>query len=95
MWNSLYNQIISFIKQLLNVDGAISSIRYMSVLTVTVMVLTWSYLCIKNNMILDLPMGVYIVFLTAITGKVAQKFAESDTNPIQSRVEPLITEGIK
>ena len=80
MWTKLYDQFINFIKQLLSDKGLVSAIRYMSIATVTTLMIVWSYLSIKNNTMMDVPWGVYAIFATAILGKVVQKGIESKDN---------------
>jgi hypothetical protein len=72
----LINKLLMFIKQLLSNDGIISSVRFMAIMTVQTILFVWAFLSLKNNAVLDIPFGVYAVFVTAIIGKVVQKGIE-------------------
>lgn len=77
----LIERLINFIKQLLSDTGLISSMRYMAIMTVTTFVMTYAYLCIHNNYMMDLPWGAYAMFATAFLGKLVQfKYEQSKSN---------------
>jgi len=60
--------------------GAWSSIRYVTVLVVTGVMLTWMILSFTKGQLLDIPTGVIVVLGIAVTGKVVQKGIEDKGN---------------
>jgi len=67
-----------FLINLMSSDNAISTTRFLSLAVVLNVLIIWSAVCIKKMEIADIPWGVIALIGLALTGKVVQKFTESD-----------------
>ena len=76
-----------FLKMLDTRDPSISSSRFLSVLTVMIILYTWALVSIWTRTIWDIPAGVYTLAGIVVTGKAVEKFAERPTANTTTTVE--------
>jgi hypothetical protein len=65
-----------FLKMLDSKDPSVSSSRFLSIVTVSIVTYTWMWVSIYNRILVDIPSGV-VLFVGAVLGRsAAEKFAE-------------------
>lgn len=62
-------------------NGRISSARVLMIVGAGLILSVWSFLSIKNGIMIDIPLGVQTIFGILILGKVTQKFMEKNDEP--------------
>jgi hypothetical protein len=70
----------NFFLQMLDArDPSVSSSRFLSLMTVLVILYTWMWVSLYTQTVHDIPIGVYTLAAVVVTGKAVEKFAERTT----------------
>jgi hypothetical protein len=68
-----------FFLQMLNArDPKVSSARFLSIITVLLVLYVWAWVCLYTRTIQNIPMGVIYFVGVVVAGKTVQSFSESE-----------------
>jgi hypothetical protein len=68
-------------------DPSVSSSRFLSLMTVLVILYTWMWVSLYTQTVHDIPIGVYTLAAVVVTGKAVEKFAERPAANTTTTVE--------
>lgn len=76
-----------FLKMLDTRDPSVSSSRFLSVMTVMIILYGWLWVSLYTQTVWDIPTGVYTLAGIIVTGKAVEKFAERPSANTTTTVE--------
>ena len=83
-WKIQFTKTLSKLSEMLgDNDGYWSSMRYISVVTTTTIILVWAILSFVDGLLQPIPESVLVLFSVAVTGKWLQKKDEVKADHIQ------------
>ena len=83
---------MNFLKSLITAGSGTSSMRMIAIVVIANIMVVWSWVCIKDLEMADIPWGVVSLAALVITGKVAQRFGEGSDQQEETKQDKEIKE---